>query len=517
MVSRLKLCIANLSLRQIVLVGACLGIMVPACLFGYIQLVARYQDDLKTRIETPMLLYSDMMQKGLGVSIWNVNKIIAQELINTVMTNEDVLSVVIVDDTNQVFLEKYNKDIASTDIVQTKKDISFNNKYMGTVTLTMSKTNIWNKFLWTQLQWLLSIAIQVGSSLLLIWLLFEYRIVKPIYKLREASNALAHGNLTTPITLNQKDEIGSLAISMDTMRKELSSVLSEREQLNATLEQKVRDRTKELQSTLDQLNATQAELIRNEKLSALGSLVAGVSHELNTPIGNSLTIASTIQDNIRDFKKDVATGLSKRRLDDFIEHTEQGTEILMSGLRSAAELITSFKQVAVDQTSMNRRTFNVHTTINEVLVSLAPSIRKFKHQIQNNIPVEVTMDSYPGPLGQVITNLINNALIHAFEKRTDGQLTLSGSLDIPGYIILSVQDNGIGIPEEHLGKLFDPFFTTKLGKGGSGLGLHIVYNVVTKSLGGRISVQSEVGVGTVFLIMLPLQHLWLRLKLEREC
>lgn len=276
-------------------------------------------------------------------------------------------------------------------------------------------------------------------------------------------------------------------------------------QLNATLEQRVQERTQELSATLVQLTAAQSELVRAEKMSALGSLVAGIAHELNTPIGNSLTVASTLEDNAHRFAESMAAGLTRSRLEEFVSSTRQGSGILMRGLQHAAELVSSFKQVAVDQTSLNRRRFDLRATVHELLLTLGPTIRKYDHAVDCDIATGIVMDSYPGPLGQVVTNLINNALIHAFADGRAGRVVVRAQAGPGPSLHLQVSDDGLGIPAEHLSRVFDPFFTTRLGQGGSGLGLNIVYNLVTKTLGGTVHVASTAGEGAIFSIVLPLQ------------
>jgi signal transduction histidine kinase len=274
--------------------------------------------------------------------------------------------------------------------------------------------------------------------------------------------------------------------------------------LNASLEERVSQRTQELSSALDRLTATQTELIRTEKMAALGSLVAGIAHELNTPIGNSLTVASTLQDQTKAFTDAMAGGITRSRLGEYVATTQEGAGILMRSLRHAADLVSSFKQVAVDQTSVNRRRFNLRETVQEILLTLGPVTRKTSHTVECDIPADISLESYPGPLGQIITNLINNALVHAFESRKSGHILISANhQDDDDRVTLTVRDNGVGIPPMHLSRVFDPFFTTKLGKGGSGLGLSIVFNLVQDVLGGTITVESIDGRGACFILSIP--------------
>jgi len=279
-------------------------------------------------------------------------------------------------------------------------------------------------------------------------------------------------------------------------------VQEELAKLNRTLESRVTERTRELKDMLAQLRHTQDELIQSEKLAALGSLVAGVAHEMNTPIGNAMLVASTLRDASRELSRRASEGLKRSTLDEFVRETDTATDILLRNLDRAGELISSFKQIAVDQTSSQRRSFLLDELANEIIVTLQPSFRKTPYTVTSRVPEGLGFDSYPGPLGQVLTNLVNNAILHGFENREHGGVEIRArSLDVE-LIEIEVADDGHGIPAEHLRKIFDPFFTTKRGKQGSGLGLHIVHNIVTGLLGGQVSVESGEK-GTTMRIVLP--------------
>jgi signal transduction histidine kinase len=280
--------------------------------------------------------------------------------------------------------------------------------------------------------------------------------------------------------------------------------------LNTNLETRIAVRTQELEhsnqhlkDTLQNLQTTRDELVRSEKLAALGALVAGVSHELNTPIGNSLTVASTIDAQVSDFSAAMTKGLTRSALDGFVSEVREGIDILLRSLQRAVELVSSFKQVAVDQTSENRREFFLRETVNEILLTLGPTMRRTPHTLTSDIPSDIRLESYPGPLGQVLTNLINNALIHGMKDSSNGKIVLQVRSTREGWVQFTVQDNGAGIAPQHLDRVFDPFFTTRLGQGGSGLGLNIVYNIVTQTLGGTIRVESVQGQGARFTMNLP--------------
>jgi ligand-binding sensor domain-containing protein/signal transduction histidine kinase len=255
-----------------------------------------------------------------------------------------------------------------------------------------------------------------------------------------------------------------------------------------------------------QLQDTQQQLVEREKLAALGSLVAGVAHELNTPIGNSLVIASTLEDKTTEIElRQNSNVLRRSDLAQFIDAAREASTLLMRSLRNAAELVNSFKQVAVDQASAKRRHFDLHQASQEIVTTMKNQIRKAGHQVDLEMPDDIEMDSFPGPYGQVIINLINNALLHAFDGRSGGVIRLWAVRLGPDRVRIVFQDDGAGIAVEHQARIFDPFFTTKLGQGGNGLGLSITYNIVTSLLDGSIRVDSAVGVGTRFTIDLPLK------------
>jgi signal transduction histidine kinase len=290
-------------------------------------------------------------------------------------------------------------------------------------------------------------------------------------------------------------------------------------QLNDNLEDMVAERTRELDvavqglgaanqslsTSYEQLKVAQQELVRSEKLAALGALVAGIAHELNTPLGNGLMAITTLYDETRSLRKDMATvGLRKSSLDKFISTVEEATDITLLSLNRSSLLVSSFKQIAVDQTSESRSQFNLNDLLKDVLTVLQPTFKSKPYQLKSQVDTQELFNSYPGPLGQVLTNLILNAIIHGFDGRAHGLISLSAQNGAPGWVTIKVSDDGRGIEEAHLPKIFDPFFTTKLGQGGSGLGLHIVHNIVTQVLGGTLTVSTQVGVGTAFTMELPL-------------
>lgn len=254
------------------------------------------------------------------------------------------------------------------------------------------------------------------------------------------------------------------------------------------------------------LQLTQAKLVEQEKLAALGSLVAGVAHELNTPLGNSLLTASTMQEMSVKFLAEVETGKMRRSsLEVFAHATETSSNLLVRNLSAAADLIIGFKQIAVDQVSDQRREFNLKTVSEEVALTISNRLKRDEHSLHIDMPNDIYLDSFPGPFGQVLSNLVMNAIVHAFDGRKHGEMQLKAELINDRQVRLLFSDDGQGISEANLGRIFDPFFTTRLGQGGSGLGLHICYNIINSVLGGSVQVKSTLGAGTSFEIILPLK------------
>ncbi|MBK6637073.1 MAG: hypothetical protein IPG34_04965 [Rhodocyclaceae bacterium] len=269
------------------------------------------------------------------------------------------------------------------------------------------------------------------------------------------------------------------------------------------LEGRVKERTAELSATILRLKQTQEELVQAEKLASLGGLVAGVAHELNTPLGTMLTTASTLEDSTREFQGVVAEGgLRRSALDQFLSRAAGMSALLVRSCHRAANLIASFKQVAVDQTSEKQRAFDLRALIDDNVASLRPNLKLALWTIDVTVPDGITCDSFPGPLGQVIVNLIQNVSVHAFEPGARGVLRISASVS-DGMVELLLADDGKGMTPETLGRIFEPFFTTRLGQGGSGLGLVICRNIVTGILGGTLQASSAPGQGSRFVIRFP--------------
>jgi PAS domain S-box-containing protein len=330
------------------------------------------------------------------------------------------------------------------------------------------------------------------------------------FKSLASPKRLAHELIFTGVVLDITDR-KRVEAELRQHRERLEELVTERtaelQRANAELRQQYRIAemvTEALQRTNAELRQAMDQLVQAEKLAALGHLVAGVAHELNTPLGNARVVAGGLGEHLREFAAAVDSGVLRRsQVDAFLSRSQEAVDLLERNTARAADLIGHFKQVAVDQTSARRRRFDLRQTVEEMLVALRPQFRRTAHRIELDLPPALELDSYPGSLEQVLANLISNSLIHGFAGVGAGCIRIEAAPLDADHIQLRYGDNGAGIPDAIQRRIFDPFFTTRLGGGGSGLGLYIVYNLVTGVLGGAIQVDSSPGHGVVFNLTLP--------------
>ncbi|MBF0540953.1 MAG: PAS domain S-box protein [Nitrospirae bacterium] len=252
------------------------------------------------------------------------------------------------------------------------------------------------------------------------------------------------------------------------------------------------------------LKESQEQLVQAEKMASLGQLVAGVAHEINTPIGIALTTASSLVTLTNNLQTTIDNkNMKKSEFEQYLKDCVQGNDLILRNLNRTAELIRSFKMVSADQTSQEVRKFNLKLYIDDIIISLRPKLKRTQHFIDLSCIDDIELESNPGAFAQIITNIVMNSLIHGFDEGDNGQIVISCK-QVVDVIVLKYSDNGKGIPSEHINKIFDPFFTTKRGAGGTGLGLNIVYNIVNKALKGTIRCESSPGLGTTFIMELPI-------------
>jgi signal transduction histidine kinase len=344
----------------------------------------------------------------------------------------------------------------------------------------------------------LSIAVIFLGIIITAGVLIALSIRLPLQQLMAAMRAIASGDYDRQVQgTGAKDEVGAMARAVEVFRENAIAKRKTEDELRASKEK--------AEGALLELNTAQQNLIDAERLAALGGLVAGVAHEVNNPIGISLTVASSFSRRAEMFEAELRSDSPLRRsqLEEFVRTSRDAAAQLVANLHRAAELIQSFKQVAVDRSHAERRQFSLSEATDQIIASLRPVLKKAPIALSVEVPEGLVIDGYPGSYGQILTNLFLNAANHAFADGRSGAITITAKPRGADDVEIIFADNGAGMTPDVQRQAFDPFFTTRRNEGGTGLGLHIVYNLVTQQLGGRMMLDSRLGQGTTFRIIMP--------------
>jgi signal transduction histidine kinase len=344
----------------------------------------------------------------------------------------------------------------------------------------------------------LSIALLFLAVIITAGVIIALSIRLPLQQIMTSMRAIRSGDYDRQVPgTDAKDEVGAMARAVEVFRENAIAKRDAEDGLRASKEK--------AESALLELNAAQQNLIDAERLAALGGLVAGVAHEVNNPIGISLTVASSFARRTDQFDAEMrsSTPLRRSQLEEFVRSSRDASQQLVGNLHRAAELIQSFKQVAVDRSHAERRQFSLSEATDQIIASLRPVLKRSPITLSVDVPEGLVVDGFPGSYGQILTNLFLNAANHAFPDGRSGAITISAKPRGNDDIEIIFADNGAGMTPDVQRQAFDPFFTTRRNEGGTGLGLHIVYNLVTQQLGGRMMLESRLGQGTTFRIIMP--------------
>lgn len=319
------------------------------------------------------------------------------------------------------------------------------------------------------------------------------------------------GHLTVSSVLEEEGQAATYSVGMVEDIGERKAAEAALRRSKAELEQRVIERTEDLQrinqdlqSSLEELKAAQEQLVEAEKMASLGGLVAGIAHEVNTPVGVGVTAASYLRTQVQVYyRKYQDNQLTRGDFEAFLHTADSSSDMILSNLKRAADLVRSFKQIAVDCSVEEKRTIKLKPYLDDILQSLQPRFKRTQHTVEIDCAKDLQVLTYPGALSQILTNLLINSLEHAFKDQVIGHIHIQVTLAAHLWL-LEYRDDGCGIPPEHQRKIFEPFFTTRRNEGGTGLGMHIVYNLITQTLGGQIQCSSELGKGIYFRIQLPL-------------
>ena len=336
---------------------------------------------------------------------------------------------------------------------------------------------------------------------------FQSKLRKTQEELKAANRKLDDQNLSLEQEVAKKTaSLSKIMLDLEQQKDELILKQRELRQENENrqfIEDELRKRNTELADSMETLKLAKDQLVESERMASLGGLVAGIAHDVNTPLGVGVTAASFMQERIKSLQEDFDTKkLTSKTMTSFLTEAQQTSSLLLSNLNRASELVSSFKQVAVDQTSEAERDVDVLQYINEVVQSLQPNLKKTDHKINIDCPEDLIIKCAPGAIAQIFTNMIMNSVIHGFESKPMGTIDIHVS-EKDDNIHIDYKDDGKGLSEEDLQKHFDAFFTTRRGKGGSGLGTHIMYNLVTQTLNGQIEAFSEPDSGLQYKISFP--------------
>ena len=518
-------------------------VLAVSALFVILQTLVQINSDyqigvaeIDRRFEQILIIYCE----NLSRSIWELDTANIGIIIEGILELPDVVKVVVTEtlveqqSRNGILLAQMG-NLPVTGYVQKSLPIILNNGgadvQVGTLQVSVSLENLYKDLYGTVVFILIFQLVKTFTMSAFILIIFHFLVTRHLIVMAEFCRNTSADNLDEILVLDRKtlgknDEIALMTEALNATKSNLKALLDttkdsvqmkreiskqeEKDQIQKSYRQEIETKNaklaysnSELEATIATLKSTRNQLVSAEKMAALGGMVQGVAHELNTPIGLSITATSHIKDDaVRLSAKLADNSMKKSDLQEYLVNTENLSNSICVSLDKAANLIRSFKLVSVEQHDELKQQFNVHSNLADILYSIIPSVKAKNITVINDIPKEIDICSYPGVFYQIYTNLINNSLLHGFEDLAGGEIRISASFK-GGSLALVFQDDGLGMTEEVLNKVFDPFFTTKRERGGTGLGMNIIYNLVNDKLLGSIKVSSEQGSGTVFSLTIP--------------
>ena len=494
--------------------------LIMAFMFLFLRTMA---SDENERFESKITVYSSMLPRLFASPMYNLDDRMVDYLVSALEVDPEISRIEVKNERGGTILMR-TKNASGIPLVS-KMDVVHEGVSLGALNIEYSDALVQSRLKQTVFYYLAMLAaLLTVLGVIVFWTSFS--ITRPLYQIVDLVRQISAGEPEGDAKIVVQGELSILLAAVRSMRSELvereASVLKAKDdvfkhELESTLAKQQLDLEREahlktealrgeLQTTLDNLKAAQQQLVMSEKMASLGSLVAGVAHEINTPLGNSLVSASYLSDQSRGFLAMVDSGsINRSQLEDYTRAIQTATELIGTNLHRAAELVRGFKQVSVDQTSDAERVFNLNDYLASIVNSLHHQIKKTPYKITIDCPADISIASYPGAISQIMTNFIMNSLKHGFRDRPEGTILIHARCVEPDSLELTYRDDGYGMDAETLSHHFEPFYTTMRNTGGSGLGVYIVYNLVTQRLKGSIHVESAPEKGIMYIIQFPVQ------------
>ena len=518
-----------------------ISVLILSSFFVVLQTLARLHTDYQSglsAIEKSIEQLNNSNKGSLSRSIWEVNENQTLSIIQGMQEMPNVSRIVVKEityGTEKESILAYTGILPESNFLKKTLPIEFDNNGVisdiGSLTLVMSLEELYKDLYGTVISVVIFQMVKTFLMSAFILAIFHYLVTRHLLIMAQFAKNTNESNLDELLTLDRNvtgsnDEITDMLMAINGTKKNLKKLvesseislhlkmdIAKREEREASQEKfskqieakniKLAESNSQLELTISDLKTTQDDLVTAQKMAALGGMVKGVAHELNTPIGLSITAISHIQSDTVDLTTGLANNQMKRSdLEEYLEITANLSKSIIVGLDKAASLIRSFKLVSVAQHEELNQVFNVRSNLADILYSINSSVKNKDIKIINQIPEDINIASFPGVFYQIYTNLINNAVLHAFEGKAAGEIKIFARFD-NNELFITFTDNGLGMSKDTVMKVFDPFFTTKRARGGTGLGMSIIYNLIKEKLFGSIVVESEEGRGTRYNITIP--------------
>jgi len=484
-----------------------------------IQLYVDYKDNLLALNQRFDNIETSYIQ-SISTSLWDFNEALVQQQIQGIVKLPDIRFVKITTGFGKVY-QHGNEGVIAAKTVEFP--IAYEKNNIGTLIVAADYEDIYDR-LWQKAGFIVtSEFVKIFIVALLMGFIVHWLITRHIYRITTYSQNISGENLDVPLTLfkrsRNKDELDLLVDAINDMRLKLKNDIVKLEEaenalisLNGELEVKVYDRTsklaesnKQLQVSLDHLTLAKDQLVQSEKMASLGQLVAGVAHEVNTPLGICVTSITALKEKVSELNHAIeAENLTKSKLTKTLALLDEYQKIIERSLSKAVDLIRGFKSVAVEQHTDPELKINLSQHVNDVVNTVKTLFKRKNYNIIVDVDKSLDLVTYPSAWNQILTNFLMNSHIHGFEERDSGEVSITFT-EADGFLTLLYKDDGQGLKDEIKNKIFDPFVTTKRGQGGTGLGMNIVFNLVDAKLGGTIT-YIDTDVGCIFKVKVPIKH-----------